>query len=103
MPAAKMQKSQQQLHHLENQGLVAIRPDPEDGRGKLVRATAKGLKRRDTALTRLRPLIAGAEEAVGGAAFEAALPFLTALRRYLDEARNAEDYGDTARTKRAKT
>lgn len=80
------------LQRLEARGLVAIRPDPEDGRGKLVRITDDGLAMRERALARLRPPLAKVQEAFGTEAFAQALPFLAELRQHLDQARNAADF-----------
>jgi DNA-binding MarR family transcriptional regulator len=75
------------LQRLEAQGFVAVEPDPADGRRKLVSLTAAGLAAHDAALIALRPMTESLREAFTEAEFEAALPFLKALRTWLDEGR----------------
>jgi len=76
------------LQRLEARGCVAIRPDPSDGRGKLVTITPDGRAMRDACITALGPQIAEVERALGVDGFAAALPWLRDLRRYLGAARD---------------
>jgi len=76
------------LGRLETRGLVAIRPDPNDGRAKRVALTARGRKLRDRAIAALGPELAEITAHIPAQDFAAALPFLQRLRAYLDEARN---------------
>ncbi|HJP23202.1 MAG TPA: MarR family transcriptional regulator [Alphaproteobacteria bacterium] len=76
------------LGRLEARGLVAIRPDPNDGRAKRVALTARGLKLRDRAIAALGPELAEITAHIPAQDFATALPFLQRLRAYLDEARN---------------
>lgn len=54
------------IDRLTDRGLVARRPDPQDGRGVLVRLTPQGATRADAAMTELvereRELLAGLDE-----------------------------------------
>ena len=84
------------LQRLEARGLVTVRPDPADGRAKLVEITPAGRKARDAAVAALAPRMAALARAIPESAFRDALPFLRRLRMHLDEARNAEDFPDQA-------
>jgi DNA-binding MarR family transcriptional regulator len=76
------------LSRLERAGLVAIGPEPDDGRGKRVSLTPAGRSMRDVCLKRilsLMPLIEGMLDPEG---FAALLPGLRRLRIGLDGARD---------------
>ena len=75
------------LNRLEKRALIEIRPDPEDGRGKLVRITAKGEKMRQECLMAIDPFIQKIEEELGLTDFTNSLPALEKVRKYLDEER----------------
>jgi len=75
------------VQRLEAQGFVDVVPDQTDGRRKLVTMTAKGAAAYEQAIAALRPYYAGLREAFTPEEFEAALPFLRALRVWLDENR----------------
>ena len=75
------------LQRLEAQGFVDIVPDETDGRRKLVTMTAKGAEAYERAIAGLRPYYVGLREAFTPEEFENALPFLRALRVWLDENR----------------
>ena len=75
------------LQRLEAQGFVDIVPDAADGRKKLVSITPAGLDAHDAGLMAMRPQMESLREAFTEAEFAAALPFLTALRLWLDENR----------------
>lgn len=72
---------------LEARGLVDVRPDPEDGRAKLVRLTKKGLSVRDTCIEAVTPLFEDMVARTPTDEFARALPFLRSLRADLDRAR----------------
>ncbi|MBN4046563.1 MarR family transcriptional regulator [bacterium AH-315-P15] len=76
------------LQKLDAKGLIRIRTNPEDGRGKLVTITEKGRRIRNKAVAAMVPLFAEFEKAFTHAALKDALPFLQEIRIYLDEARN---------------
>jgi len=76
------------LQRLEANGYIEVRPDPLDGRGKLVNLTAEGRTVRDQAVARLQPILDQVEVAFGGEAIEAALPFLQKVRAFLDKERD---------------
>lgn len=75
------------LQRLEAQGFVRVIPDEADGRRKLVSLTPKGAAAYEQAIVALRPYYAGLREAFTPEEFEGALPFLKALRVWLDENR----------------
>jgi DNA-binding MarR family transcriptional regulator len=75
------------LQRLEAQGPVAIEQDPNDGRGKRVTITAAGLVAHDGALCCVRPIMEGLRGRFAETDFEASLPFLGALRGWLEETR----------------
>ena len=75
------------LQRLEAQGFITVEPDPTDGRRKRISATPAGLAAHDTALVAMRPLHDTLRSAFTEAEFVAALPFLKALRTWLEEGR----------------
>ena len=76
------------IRRLETRGLVEVRPDPRDGRGKRLRPTDRGLTVRQAAIAAIAPRMSDLERHFGAAAFSTALPFLQELRVHLDTARN---------------
>ena len=84
------------LQRLERQGLVSIKRDPEDGRRKLVRLTARGRRMRDRAIAGFTPTLLEVAEHLPLDELAAALPLLQRIRTDLDEARNDRDF-DPAR------
>ena len=76
------------LQRLEARGCLSVRPDPADGRGKLVTITSEGRVLRDACIAALGPHIAEVERDLGSDGFAVALPWLRELRRYLDTARD---------------
>lgn len=76
------------LSGLEERGLVEMRPNPGDGRSKIVVLTAAGLATRDAAIAALRPEIADVLKSYGATRIAALLPLLTELRLFLDAARD---------------
>ncbi len=76
------------LRRLEARGLVEINADPQDGRGKRVRLTDRGLATRDAAIRAQTPVLEELSKQLGGAHFQRALPFLQRLRAYLDRRRD---------------
>lgn len=64
--------------------LVQVVPDPEDGRGKRVSITAKGLAARNAAIAALGPAFRDLAGALPRGEVEAILPVLTRLRIWLD-------------------
>jgi DNA-binding MarR family transcriptional regulator len=75
------------LQRLQTLGLIAMRADKDDGRKKWVRITHKGLAVYDGALGGMRPVMSSLRGRFDEADFEGALPFLSALREWLDESR----------------
>lgn len=77
------------LSGLERRGLVTVRPNPRDGRGKLVFLTDAGRTFRETAIASLRPDMAALAASVGLDAIAALAAPLSAMRQALDAAREA--------------
>ena len=75
------------LQRLEARGWVRIAGDASDGRRKRVSLTPAGVAAHDRALAAARPDMEALRARFGAEAFEAALPFLTDLRVWLDENR----------------
>ncbi len=75
------------LQRLEAQGFVRVLADEADGRRKWVSLTSDGARAYETGLMALRPRMEGLREAFTDAEFVAALPFLKALRVWMDENR----------------
>ena len=76
------------LSGLEKAGLIEMRPNPNDGRSKLVHITEAGMEFRMDAIYRLAPKIAKLSETFPVETIAAALPLLSEIRSYLDEERN---------------
>jgi DNA-binding MarR family transcriptional regulator len=75
------------LTRLQRQGYIAIRPDPSDGRAKLVSLTPEGAAVHAICLARLGPAMSVAIDAVPEGLVELLLPKLATLREALDSAR----------------
>ena len=78
------------LQKMEALGLLAVEADAHDGRKKRVRVTREGAAAYAEMLRRVRPHMDQLRGGFTNAEFEAALPFLRALRIWLDENRNPE-------------
>lgn len=76
------------LTRLLDRDLVALRPNPKDGRSKLVYLTDQGREFREAAIMNLYPAMAGIAENVDLARLLETLPALQELRIYLDENRS---------------
>lgn len=76
------------LARMVKAGLVAIKPDPGDGRGKLVSVTAEGRKMRKICLQRLAEPLADADAALSRETLAALLPLLQDVRAKLDRLRD---------------
>ncbi|MEH6700998.1 MarR family winged helix-turn-helix transcriptional regulator [Parasphingorhabdus sp.] len=76
------------LARLDKAGLVTIKPDPGDGRSKLVSVTAAGEKMRDLCLQRLAGPMADAVSVLSSETLEALLPLLQDVRAKLDRLRD---------------
>jgi DNA-binding MarR family transcriptional regulator len=75
------------LQRLAGQGFVSITGDAADGRRKRVALTDAGQAAMNAAVVATRPLMDDLRARFSDAECEAALPFLTALRAWLDENR----------------
>jgi DNA-binding MarR family transcriptional regulator len=76
------------LGRLETAGLVAIRPDPEDGRAKIVSITDAGRSMRAQCIAAQAPLLAELQAVVPEVMLSALLPRLAELRALLDANRD---------------
>ena len=76
------------LQKMQTAGLVEITADELDGRKKRIRVTRKGAACHGEMLRMVRPHLDQLRDGFTDAEFEAALPFLRALRIWLDENRN---------------
>lgn len=81
------------LQRLEAAGLITQEPDPADGRARFVRLTPAGLAAREAALAAIAPQLAGVAAAFPAADAAEALPFLAALRAWLDKQRDTPQNG----------
>jgi DNA-binding MarR family transcriptional regulator len=75
------------LQRLEAQGFVTVEPDPTDGRRKRIFVTPAGAAAHETALAAMRPLHDSLRSAFTEGEFVEVLPFLKALRTWLEETR----------------
>jgi DNA-binding MarR family transcriptional regulator len=75
------------LQRLESRGLVTTEPDPADARRKKVSITAEGMAVWDASVRNLRPLMESLREAFTADEFQSVLPFLSALRDWLQESK----------------
>ena len=76
------------LQRLESRGLVKVKSDPRDGRGKLVSLTPAGRNIRNQCVRSITPLFVELEAKFGEKRLEKALPLLEDVRKYLDEHRS---------------
>ncbi len=76
------------LSRMERAGLVTIRPDPADGRAKLVSLTSEGRAMRETCISALLPLLPLINSVVSNAELSALLPALRKIRIKLDALRD---------------
>ena len=76
------------LARMEKSDLVKIKPDPQDGRAKLVSVTAAGRKMRGECLKRLAEPMAEAEAVLSRKSLEKLLPLLREMREILDRLRD---------------
>ena len=75
------------IKRLEARGLIDVIPDPEDGRGKLVRLNKAGEEMYQQCIFRLMPEIEKLMSQFSSEFFQGILPPLQELRQYLDENR----------------
>jgi len=72
---------------LQAKGWVEVKPDPNDGRGKLVFLTAAGRSARNRAVAKLAGGLAGLDSVAGRSEFNATLKSLRKLRVWFDSKR----------------
>ncbi|MEO0545150.1 MAG: MarR family transcriptional regulator [Pseudomonadota bacterium] len=76
------------LSGLEKAGFIDVKANERDKRSKLIWITEEGRAFRDKSIASLGPEIAEISTAITPEQVQAALPFLKALREYLDAARD---------------
>lgn len=76
------------LARMQKSGLVRIKPDPDDGRAKLVSITAAGKKMRIKCLQLLAGPMADAEAVLPKSNLQKLLPLLREMREKLDRLRD---------------
>lgn len=76
------------LARMEKAGLIAINPDPADGRAKLVSVTKAGRAMRETCLQRLAGPLAEAQAVLSEKTLAQLLPLLKEVREILDRLRD---------------
>ena len=76
------------LARMEKSGLVKIKPDPDDGRAKLVSVTAAGKKMRIRCLQLLAGPMAEAQSVLSRATLAKLSPLLKEVREKLDKLRD---------------
>lgn len=86
------------LHRLERAGLVSVRPDPADGRAKIVAVTDKGAAVRETCVAAVTPVLEHMTELAGTEDLAALLPALSRLRAALDADRDVKPVTRTSRS-----
>lgn len=79
------------LKRLEASGFIAVRPDPKDGRSKLIVITDAGRAMREECVRALAPLLAELTAMLDVEAIGAILPTLQEVRATLDENRDLAD------------
>lgn len=76
------------LGRMEKAGLVNTRPDPDDGRSKLVSLTPKGREMRERCIAALIPLLSVLKGVLDEQEVRNVVPILRKLRVALDKARD---------------
>ena len=75
------------LQRLEALGFIDVIIDPKDKRAKQVSITKAGVQAHEDSIRALGPMLQEILENIPASDFEKALPFLTHVRKYLDEQR----------------
>ena len=76
------------LSRMERAGLISVRPDPSDGRAKLVSLTPEGRKMREKCISALLPLLPMISAVVSNHELSELLPALRKIRIKLDALRD---------------
>lgn len=79
------------IRKLEAKGLVEVMPHTDDRRSKIVKITSKGRNQRERSIAATTPMAQRLVDEFGAERLSVALPHLSSLRAYLDEARNTSD------------
>lgn len=70
--------------NLERKGFVSIRPDPSDGRGRLVSITDAGRQAREGSIAAIQPHLDRIGAALPEGVLDGLMPGLVLLRQHLD-------------------
>ena len=76
------------LSGLEKNGLIALRPNPDDGRSKQVWITESGRKFRNDTIDKLVPEMESLVAEIPAEEIQQILPVLQRIRTFMDAARN---------------
>lgn len=75
------------LQRLEKRGLIDVKTDPEDGRGKQVSISKAGRDMRNRCVDGVGPLVTELSKQLSAKDMTSILPILEKLRKYLDQHR----------------
>ena len=81
------------IQRLRARGLVEVRPDPGDGRAKIVSITDRGRRVRADSIAAIAPVLKQLAHELPEPDLARVLPFLQTVRVYLDRARDVESAG----------
>lgn len=84
------------LQRMETTGLVVVEPDPDDRRKKRIAMTAAGRQAYQRAMAAIKPRMANLREGFTQKEFRDALPFLRALRAWMEDTAKATAEGVVA-------
>ena len=84
------------LQRMEATGLARVGPDPDDRRKKRVTLTGAGRQAYQRAMATLKPRMASLRESFTQREFREVLPFLRALRAWMEDAAQANGPGALA-------
>ncbi len=76
------------LNRLDKRGLIEIKADPIDGRGKLVTLTEAGREMRERCINNIGPIIGELSNELSDKELAVALPVLEKVRKFLDSNRS---------------
>ena len=76
------------LNRLDKRGLIEIKADPSDGRGKLVTLTEAGREVRERCINNVGPIIGELSSELSDKELAVALPVLEKVRKFLDSNRS---------------
>lgn len=75
------------VNRLETRGLIKVKADPSDGRGKLISITPEGKAMRERCIESVGPKLGELSKELSEEEIHQTLPVLEKIRKYLDEHR----------------